>query len=60
MSRGIKRNDAEKLLINGFILDAIEKITDLEIKVVNSRNKISNNFSTQKISNDLIMVYEEL
>ena len=32
MSRGIKRNDAEKLLINGFILDAVEKITDLEIK----------------------------
>ena len=32
MSRGIKRNDAEKLLINGFMLDAVEKITDLEIK----------------------------
>ena len=32
MSRGIKRNDAEKLLINGFILAAVEKITDLEIK----------------------------
>ena len=32
MSRGIKRNDAKKLLINGFILDAVEKITDLEIK----------------------------
>ena len=32
MSRGIKRKDAEKLLINGFILDAVEKITDLEIK----------------------------
>ena len=32
MSRGIKRTDAEKLLINGFILDAVEKITDLEIK----------------------------
>ena len=32
MSRGIKRNDAEKLLINGFMLDAVEKITELEIK----------------------------
>ena len=32
MSRGIKRKDAEKLLINGFIMDAVEKITDLEIK----------------------------
>ena len=32
MSRGIKRNDAEKLLINGFIVDAVEKITDLKIK----------------------------
>ncbi len=32
MSRGIKRNDAEKLLINGFILDAVEKITDFKIK----------------------------
>ena len=32
MSRGIKRNDAEKLLLNGFILDVVEKITDLEIK----------------------------
>ena len=32
MSRGIKRKDAEKLLISGFILDAVEKITELEIK----------------------------
>jgi len=32
MSRGIKRNDAKKLLINGFIFEAVEKITDLEIK----------------------------
>ena len=32
MSRGIKRNNAEKLLINGFMLDAVEKITELEIK----------------------------
>ncbi len=32
MSRGLKRKDAEKLLINGFILDAVEKITDLEVK----------------------------
>ena len=36
------------------------KIRDLESKVLNSRNKISNNFSTEKISKDLIMVYEKL
>ena len=32
MSRGIKYEDAKKLLVNGFIIDAIEKITDIEIK----------------------------
>ena len=32
MSRGILKNDAYKLLINGFLLDVIEKITDKEIK----------------------------
>ena len=32
MSRGLNRQQSKKLLINGFILDVIEKITDLEIK----------------------------
>ena len=32
MSRGIPKNDAYKLLINGFLLDVVEKITDTEIK----------------------------
>ena len=32
MSRGISKNDAYKLLINGFLLDVVEKITDTEIK----------------------------
>ena len=32
MSRGITKNDAYKLLINGFLLDVVEKITDKEIK----------------------------
>ena len=32
MSRGLSNNEAKKLLINGFMLDAIEKITDIEIK----------------------------
>ena len=32
MSRGITKNEAYKLLINGFLLDVVEKITDTEIK----------------------------
>ena len=32
MSRGLNYKDAKKLLINGFLLDVIEKITDEEIK----------------------------
>ncbi|MDA7572926.1 Fe-S cluster assembly protein SufD [Candidatus Pelagibacter sp.] len=32
MSRGISKNNAYKLLINGFLLDVVEKITDTEIK----------------------------
>jgi Fe-S cluster assembly protein SufD len=32
MSRGIPKNNAYKLLINGFLLDVVEKITDTEIK----------------------------
>jgi Fe-S cluster assembly protein SufD len=32
MSRGISKNAAYKLLINGFLLDVVEKITDTEIK----------------------------
>jgi len=34
MSRGINRQDAKKLLINGFISDVVEKITDVEIKKI--------------------------
>jgi Fe-S cluster assembly protein SufD len=32
MSRGLSRQQSKELLINGFLMDAIEKITDLEIK----------------------------
>ena len=32
MSRGLNYKEAKKLLINGFLLDVIEKITDEEIK----------------------------
>ncbi len=32
MSRGLNYNEAKKLLINGFLLDVVEKITDSEIK----------------------------
>ncbi|MDC0200304.1 SufD family Fe-S cluster assembly protein [Candidatus Pelagibacter sp.] len=32
MSRGLNYNEAKKLLINGFLLDVVEKITDFEIK----------------------------
>jgi len=32
MSRGLNYQEAKKLLINGFLLDVIEKITDSEIK----------------------------
>ena len=32
MSRGLNLQEAKKLLINGFLLDVIEKITDLEVK----------------------------
>ena len=32
MSRGLNHKEAKKLLINGFLLDVVEKITDLEIK----------------------------
>jgi len=32
MSRGLNYKEAKKLLINGFLLDVVEKITDLEIK----------------------------
>jgi len=34
MSRGINRQDAKKLLINGFISDVVQKITDVEIKKI--------------------------
>jgi len=32
MSRGLSNKESKELLINGFLLDAVEKITDLEIK----------------------------
>ena len=32
MSRGLNQKQSKELLINGFLLDAVEKITDLEIK----------------------------
>ncbi len=32
MSRGLNYKEAKELLINGFLLEAIEKITDVEIK----------------------------
>ena len=32
MSRGLSYQQSKELLINGFLLDAVEKITDLEIK----------------------------
>ena len=32
MSRGLKYEEAKGLLVNGFLLDVVEKITDLEIK----------------------------
>jgi ABC-type transport system involved in Fe-S cluster assembly, permease component len=32
MSRGLNYQQSKELLINGFLLDVVEKITDLEIK----------------------------
>ena len=32
MSRGLNYKEAKELLINGFLLDVVEKITDSEIK----------------------------
>ena len=32
MSRGLNYQESKKLLINGFLLDVVEKITDNEIK----------------------------
>ena len=32
MSRGLSNQQAKELLINGFLMDAVEKITDIEIK----------------------------
>ena len=32
MSRGLNYTEAKELLINGFLLDVVEKITDNEIK----------------------------
>ena len=32
MSRGFNNQQAKELLINGFLLDVVEKITDSEIK----------------------------
>jgi Fe-S cluster assembly protein SufD len=43
MSRGLSYKEAKKLLINGFLLDVVEKITDSEIK-----NLIKNIMSLQQ------------
>ena len=32
MSRGLNYHQSKELLINGFLLDVVEKITDTEIK----------------------------
>ena len=32
MSRGLNYKQSRELLINGFLLDVVEKITDLEVK----------------------------
>ena len=32
MSRGLNYKEAKELLVNGFLLDVVEKITDLEVK----------------------------
>jgi Fe-S cluster assembly protein SufD len=32
MSRGLNYQQSKELLINGFLLDVVEKITDLEVK----------------------------
>ena len=32
MSRGLSHLQSKELLINGFLMDAVEKIADLEIK----------------------------
>ena len=32
MTRGLNYKESKKLLINGFLLDVVEKITDDEIK----------------------------
>jgi len=32
MTRGLNRKEAKELLINGFLLEVVEKITDIEIK----------------------------
>ncbi len=34
MSRGLDQNTAKELLISGFLLDVVEKITDEEIKII--------------------------
>ena len=44
MSRGLSRHEAKKLLIEGFLVDAIETITNKEIKeyfLENLKNKIN-------------------
>ena len=34
MSRGLSNQQSKELLINGFLLDAVEKITDMEIRIL--------------------------
>ena len=41
MTRGLNKNEAKKILLDGFFLEVIEKITDEEIKnIVKDFSKI--------------------
>jgi len=46
MSRGISRDESKKLLIKGFLIDAIETITSEEIKkyFLNKLEKVINEY----------------
>jgi len=49
MSRGLNYQQSKKLLINGFLLDVVEKITDLEIKdLIKNIMKLENEFIKYK------------
>ena len=41
MTRGLNKNEAKKILLDGFFLEVVEKITDEEIKnIVKDFSKI--------------------